>query len=166
MTFVPIQTSPSPWIFTINYGTPPQPPTPPSPAGQLADEARELARQGRDLGSVTYAIESTERARRRSIEESLEATLELEKLSSSGKTRITKEFILAYQSKDGTTGTVRGVEFPDHREDKTKDDCETRVVLDVVNGGAPVGKFHASITKLKETLTDKGFMRRIAYIDS
>ncbi len=154
-----------PTYYTVTFGTSPQPASPPSPTEQLAIDARKLASEGRDLSRVTAAIDQENRARQRNIEKSLEATLELAKLSNSGKTRITKEFILAYQASNGETKMIRGVEFPDYREDKTKDDFEVRVVMDTVKGGEPVGKFLWSMKNLKDALADKNIVYRIAYID-
>lgn len=153
--------SPSPWI-TFTLGTPTPPPT---PAEQLAKEARELAKEGKDLGPVTYAIDNAKREHQRSIERSLDNVVELSKLSESGKTRVSKEFMLVYQAHNGEAKTIRGVDF-DTRDDKSKDVAGyARVILDVPCGGEPVGKFLWSMKNLKDNLADKNILYRIAYID-
>jgi hypothetical protein len=139
-------------------------PTPATPAEQLAADARKLASEGKDLSSVTSAIDAEKRNRQRAIEKSLDATLELQKLSDAGKSRVSREFILVYQASGGQTKTVRGVEWPDDREDKTKNDYVTRVLLDAP-GSAPFTRIQYSLGRFKEYLKDSNILYRIAYID-
>jgi hypothetical protein len=142
----------------LNFGGPPKPP---SPADQLAADARKLAKEGKDLSSVTCAIDSAERERQRGIEKSLDATLELQKLSDTGKTRVTKEFILVYQVGDKAK-TVRGVEWPDDRTDKTKNDYKTRVLIEHI--GLIAASYHC-MAALEESLVKAKILYRVAYID-
>lgn len=165
----------SPYNLTVNYDpvklyndffgpswyTPtPKPPTPPTPAQRIADEVAQLGRDhSANLGEITRAVNEVEAERRATAEKAVTGALDIAKLGSPK----TRRFRLAWQHSDKSIKVAEGIEFPDDRKDKSKEDYAVRVYLDHTFDA--LGRSQYSMKKLREDLDERKIVYIIAYID-
>lgn len=153
------------WYDLVWPTLPPKPTPPLSPTQRLASDIAQLIHDGRDVGAIKEALADIEKRRHDTVHYALRATLDLAK-NGDAKAR---RFRLAYYDKQcHGTEIIEGIEFPDERQDNSKEDHKSRVFLDIIPEGTalPGVRFYNSMKSLREFLDEQKIIYLIDYIDA